>query len=90
MSRIHLTIALSLASAGALSVVTPAPATAQTVRSWCLTGLNGELGHCDYQTFEACRVAGAGYGICVASERPVGGSSAAASTTVPAATKRRR
>ena len=90
MSRIHCsTIALALASTGALSVSVLAPATAQTVRSWCLTGINGELGHCDYATFEACRVAGAGYGICVASEQPVAGWSAAASPAVPAAKRRR-
>ena len=88
MRRTHCAkISLALGLFGVLAVST---ANAQTVRSYCLTGINGELGHCDYLTFEACRVDGAGYGTCVASERPVSGEPAAATVAAPAATKRRR
>jgi Protein of unknown function (DUF3551) len=86
MRRAHCSkISLALGLFGVLTVST---ANAQTVRSYCLTGINGELGHCDYPTFDACRVDGAGYGTCIASERPVSGESAAAAA-VPT-TKRRR
>ncbi len=88
MRRTHCSkISLAL---GLFSVLTLSTAKAQTVRSYCLTGINGELGHCDYPTFDACRMDGAGYGICVASERPVRGEPVASVTAAPAATKRRR
>ena len=91
MRRIDsLTISTALALAGMLSLATLSPANAQTVRSYCLTGINGELGHCDYSTFEACRLDGAGYGTCIASERPAWGGPAATATAAPRATKRRR
>jgi hypothetical protein len=88
MSRIihRANISLTLALLG---VLTLSHANAQTVRSYCLTGINGELGHCDYYTFEACRVAGAGYGICVASEQPVSGASVATTAAAPVAKRRR-
>jgi hypothetical protein len=86
MRRAHCSkISLALGLFGVLAVST---ANAQTVRSYCLTGVNGELGHCDYSTFEACRVASAGYGTCIASEQPVSGGPAAGAA--PAATKRKR
>jgi hypothetical protein len=73
---------------GLFSALAVSPAGAQTVRSYCLTGIDQELGHCDYATFEACRLAGAGYGSCIASEQPVSGSLSAA-TAAPAAKRRK-
>jgi len=87
MTRINsLTMSTVLTLAGTLSLATPYPASAQA-RSYCLTGGGGELGRCGYPTFEACRVDGAGYGTCIASERPAWGEPVAAA---PTAAKRRR
>lgn len=80
-------VSIGLAMAG---VLLASPASAQTARSYCLTGGGGELGRCGYPTFESCRLDGAGYGTCIASERPAWGEPAATATTAPAATKRRR
>ena len=89
MRRIDsLTISTALAMAGMLLAAQASPASAQTARSYCLTGGGGELGRCGYPTFEACRLDGAGYGTCIASERPAWGEPTA--TAAPKATKRRR
>jgi hypothetical protein len=82
-----LNVSIGLAMAGMLLA---SPACAQTARSYCLTGGGGELGRCGYPTFEACRLDGAGYGTCIASERPAWGEPAATATAASAATKRRR
>jgi hypothetical protein len=91
MRRIHcLTMSLALALTGMLSVAALSPVQAQTVRSYCLTGGGGELGRCGYPTFEACRLDGAGFGTCIASERPAWGDAAGSEATVPTGAKRRR
>ena len=90
MSRMHLVkISTVLVFAGVLLGAPLTDANAQA-RSYCLTGGGGELGRCGYPTFEACRLDGAGYGTCIASERPAWGEPAATTTTAPAVTKRRR
>ena len=91
MSRIDLArISTTLVFAGVLIGAALTDARAQTARSWCLTGGGGELGRCGYPTFEACRLDGAGYGTCIASERPAWGQPASTVTAAPTATKRRR
>jgi hypothetical protein len=84
MYRIHC-LTMTLALAGLLSVAALSSASAQTTRSYCLTGAGGELGLCGYPTFEACRVDSAGYGTCAASERPAWGEAVA-----PTRAKRKR
>jgi hypothetical protein len=92
MRRIDLmTISTAIAVAGMASMAAQSSASAQNARSYCLTGGGGELGRCGYPTFEACRLDGAGYGTCIASERPAWGAPAStAATTAPTAAKRRR
>jgi hypothetical protein len=92
MGRIDL---LTISTVLAVTVVTsPAAlssAHAQNARSWCLTGGGGELGRCGFPTFEACRLDGAGFGTCIASERPAWGEPAATTeTTTPGAKRRKR
>jgi hypothetical protein len=82
-----LTIPLALI---ALTSAAASSASAQTARSYCLTGGGGELGRCGYPTFEACRIDGAGYGTCIASERPAWGQAAGTAATTSVSTKRRR
>ena len=89
MRRIHCSI-MSSALAGLLSAAVLSSADAQTARSYCLTGGGGELGRCGYPTFEACRIDGAGYGTCIASERPAWGAATGTATTAAVPTKRRR
>jgi hypothetical protein len=86
MYRMHC-LTTALAFAGLLSVAVLSPASAQTTRSYCLTGAGGELGLCGYPTFEACRIDSAGYGTCAASEQPAWGE---ATTKAPAQAKRKR
>jgi hypothetical protein len=82
-------MSLALALTGLLSAAALWSASAQTARSYCLTGGGGELGRCGYPTFEACRVDGAGYGTCIASERPAWGEAAGAAGA-PTQSKRKR
>jgi hypothetical protein len=84
-----LNVSIGLAVAGMLLAASASPASAQTARSYCLTGGGGELGRCGYPTFEACRLDGAGYGTCIASERPAWDEPAATATAAPRATNRR-
>jgi len=76
MSRMrYLTITVALAAAGLLAAAA-LPLQAQTARSWCLILPGGEPGGCDFPTLQACLVDSAGFGSCLATDRPAAGAAA--------------
>jgi len=88
MSRMrYLTITIALAAAGLLAAAA-SPLQAQTARSWCLILPGGEPGGCDFPTLQACLVDSAGFGSCIASDRPAAGTAAA--TQASPVTKRKK
>ena len=81
MSRMRcLTITFALAAAGLLAAAA-APLQAQPARSYCLISPGGEPGGCDFPTLQACLVDSAGFGSCIASDRPAAGASPASPVT---------
>ena len=89
MSRMRcLTIVIALAAAGLLAG-RASSLQAQTARSWCLILPGGEPGGCNFPTFEACRADSAGFGTCIATDRPAAGA-ASVPQAAPVMTKRRR
>ena len=71
--RSKIIVGLVLAGASGLSIPAPTAAQAQGAQSYCLMGGGGVIGRCGFATFEQCREAGAGFGICNPSAAPPAG-----------------
>ena len=81
MTRLYLTTLAATALVSALLVAAPSGANAQAPRSYCLIHPGGEPGGCGFPTLDACLADGAGFGTCLATERPAAWAPAAAASS---------